>query len=87
MSDIKNKKNKTTKMSLEECINIAKEMQKWRKGESPYDGITPEDYKPMPYSPKEFGDAIDSLIRFAESSIRCNDLFTIISNVKKANKL
>lgn len=87
MSDIKNKKNTTTKMSLEECINIAKEMQKWRKGESPYDGITPEDYKPMPYSPKEFGDAIDSLIRFAESSIRCNDLFTIISNVKKANKL
>ena len=87
MNDIKNKKNTTTKMSLEECINIAKEMQKWRKGESPYDGITPEDYKPMPYSPKEFGDAIDSLIRFAESSIRCNDLFTIISNVKKANKL
>lgn len=87
MSDIKNKKNTTTKMSLEECINIAKEMQKWRKGESPYDGITPEDYKPMPYSPKEFGDAVDSLIRFAESSIRCNDLFTIISNVKKANKL
>lgn len=87
MSDIKNKKNTTTKMSLEECIDIAKEMQKWRKGESPYDGITPEDYKPMPYSPKEFGDAIDSLIRFAESSIRCNDLFTIISNIKKANKL
>lgn len=87
MSDIKNKKNTTTKMSLEKCINVVKEMQKWRRGESPYDGITPEDYKPMPYSPKEFGDAIDSLIRFAESSIRCNDLFTIISNIKKANKL
>lgn len=87
MSKIKSKENAITKMSLDECINIAKEMQKWRKGEPPYDGITPEDYKPMPYSPKEFGDAIDSLIRFAESSIRCNDLFTIISNVKKANKL
>lgn len=40
----------------------------------------------MPYTPKEFGEAIDSLIRFAESSMRCNDLFTIIKNIKNVNK-
>lgn len=39
----KGKKNAITKMSLEECIKVAKEMQRWRKGEKPYDGITPED--------------------------------------------
>lgn len=78
----KNKENTVIKTSLRHCIKVVKEMQKWRRGESPYNGVTPEEYKPMPYSPKEFGDAIDKLILFAESSIKCCDLFTLISNVK-----
>lgn len=73
-------------MGLKESIQICKEMQKWRRSEKPYDKTTPIEYKKMPYSPKEFGEAIDSLIRFAESSIRCNDLFAIINNIKKENK-
>lgn len=68
--------------SLEESTKICREMQKWRRGEGDYSEVNPSKYKPMPYSPKEFGDAIDKLILFAESSIKCCDLFTLISNVK-----
>ena len=46
-------------MLINEAINICKEMQKWRRGEYPYDGEDPETHQVMPYSPKEFGEAID----------------------------
>lgn len=46
-------------MTVREAKTILTEMQKWRRGEAPYDGETPEDHREMPYSPKEFGQAID----------------------------
>lgn len=48
-------------MTLQEAIAICKEMQKWRRGEDPYDGLVK-----MPYTPGKFGDAIDMLIKHAE---------------------
>lgn len=47
-------------MTLQEAIAICKEMQKWRRGEDPYDGLVK-----MPYTPGKFGDAIDMLIKHA----------------------
>lgn len=42
-----------------EAINILEEMQKWRRGEDPYDGETPETHREMPYTAAQFGKAID----------------------------
>lgn len=53
-------------MKIEEALKIIKEHQKWRRGEPPYDGETPEDYKPLPYSPKVIGEALDVLIKYVE---------------------
>lgn len=70
-------------MTLQEAIVICKEMQKWRRGEGKY---STEEPHPLPYSPKTYGEALDKLIKFTESSFQCNDLFKIMSNIKKANK-
>lgn len=43
------------------AITILKEMNLWRRGEGKYDGV-----KPMPYSPEEFGEAIDFAIKYME---------------------
>lgn len=50
-------------MTKSEAISICKEMQKWRRSEYPYDGDIPK----MPYSQKNFGEAIDILINIAEN--------------------
>lgn len=52
-------------MELKQAIEICTEMQKWRRGEDKYDGETPV---PMPFSPTEFGEAIDTLIEKAQLS-------------------
>ena len=49
-------------MTVREARGILEEMQKWRRGEAPYDGDTPETHKPMPYTAKEYGEAIDTAI-------------------------
>lgn len=66
-------------MDIKESINICKEMQKWRRGERPYDGTTPKTHRPMPYSPAEWGVAVDSLIKFAEETIKAQDFFAGLS--------
>lgn len=50
-------------MTLKEAIKICKEMQKWRRAEPPYDFVTPN---LMPYTAKEYGEALDKLIEYAE---------------------
>lgn len=50
-------------MTLSEAIKICKEMQKWRRAEPPYDFVTPN---LMPYTAKEYGEALDKLIEYAE---------------------
>lgn len=50
-------------MTLSEAIKICKEMQKWRRAEPPYDFATPN---LMPYTAKEYGEALDKLIEYAE---------------------
>lgn len=50
-------------MTLKEAIKICREMQKWRRAEPPYDFATPN---LMPYTAKEYGEALDKLIEYAE---------------------
>ena len=51
-------------MSIKEAIEICEEMQKWRRGEDGYD-----EPGHIPYSPKEFGEAIDELIFIAKARV------------------
>lgn len=53
-------------MTTTEAIKILREMNKWRRGEHPYDGETPETHRGMPYSPQEFGEAIDEVVERIE---------------------
>lgn len=46
-------------MTLREARTILLEMNKWRRGEPPYDGETPEEHRDMPYTPEQFGKAIE----------------------------
>lgn len=48
-------------MTAQKAIEICKEMQKWRRGEEEY-----SEPNTMPYTPTEFGEAIDELINIAE---------------------
>ena len=47
-------------MRIAKAVKIIETMQKWRRGKNPYD-------KPgskMPFTPKEYGDALDSVLLF-----------------------
>ena len=46
-------------MTNQQALAILCEMQKWRRALPPYDGEEP---KRMPYTPQEFGEAIDIAI-------------------------
>lgn len=46
-------------MTNKEAQEILQEMQVWRRGLPPYDGIR----KNMPYTPHQFGEAIDTAIQ------------------------
>jgi len=54
-------------MTIRYAITILREMQRWRRGEGPYDKDEPTT---MPYSPKEFGEAIDVAIERMENEIK-----------------
>jgi hypothetical protein len=45
-------------MNINKVLEILIEMQKWRRGEEPYDKLGVQ----CPYTPKEFGEAIDAAI-------------------------
>lgn len=49
-------------MNEDNAIQIVEEFQKWRRGEKPYDYFPCE----MPYTPKEFGEAIDILLKMVK---------------------
>lgn len=57
-------------MQINKAIMVCKEMQKWRRGEAPYNGETPETHRAMPFSSHEFGEAIDSLINFTRQTLK-----------------
>lgn len=46
-------------MTKTQALKVLQEMQKWRRGEYPYDD---EGGKSMPYEPSVFGEAIDVAI-------------------------
>lgn len=50
-------------MTNKEAQEILQEMQVWRRGLPPYDGIEPSTRKNMPYTPQQFGEAIDTAIQ------------------------
>jgi len=52
-------------MTTEKAINILREMQLWRRGQGVYDTDEPTR---MPYSPAEFGEAIDVAIAVLDKS-------------------
>ena len=49
-------------MDIKKALKIVKEFQKYRRGEKPYDGETPETHKRFDYSGKPLGEALDSII-------------------------
>lgn len=49
-------------MSINKVLEILIVMQKWRRAEKPYDKIGIQ----CPYTPKEFGEAIDAAIEIIE---------------------
>jgi hypothetical protein len=48
-------------MRLEKAVKIIETMQEWRRGNKPYDKPGSE----MPFTPKEYGDALDAMLLFA----------------------
>ena len=60
-------------MDIKKAIVICKEMQKWRREKPPYNGETPEKHRPMPYTAREYGIALDCLIKFAEETINAQN--------------
>lgn len=58
-------------MKTQQAIEIAKEMQRWRRSEGEY-----ENGADMPCTPKEFGEAIDTLIESSREE-REGDYFNI----------
>lgn len=49
----------------QEALKILTEMQKWRRAQHPYDydGDNPTKYRGIPYTPEQFGKAIDVAIK------------------------
>lgn len=62
-------------MDIKKALVIVKEFQKYRRGEKPYDGETPETHKLFDYSGKTLGTALDCLIKFTETTIATHDMF------------
>lgn len=57
-------------MKIDLAIKIVAEFQKWRRGESPYDGDTPETHRIFDYSPKVLGQAIDILLNVSRETLK-----------------
>ena len=60
-------------MDIKKAIKIAKEHQKWRREKPPYNGDTPEKHRPMPSTAREYGIALDCLIKFAEETVKAQN--------------
>ena len=57
-------------MKIDLAIKIVAEYQKWRRGESPYDGDTPETHRVFDYSQKVLGQAIDTLLYVSRETLK-----------------
>lgn len=57
-------------MKIDLAIKIVAEYQKWRRGESPYDGDTPETHRVFDYSQKVLGQAIDALLNVSRETLK-----------------
>ena len=57
-------------MKIDLAIKIVAEFQKWRRGESPYDGDTPETHRVFDYSQKVLGQAIDTLLNVSRETLK-----------------
>lgn len=62
-------------MTTPEAIKIIKEMQKWRRGEEPYNAVP----STMPHTPEQFGMAIDHALHCIESPATPATINRIIS--------
>lgn len=60
-------------------------MQKWRRGQAPYDGETPETHRQLPFSVTEYGKALDTLINFAEQTVGAQEFFAGMSKATGFN--
>ena len=67
-------------MTIKQAIKICKEHQKWRRERPPYDGDTPETHRPMPYTAKEYGIALDTIIKFAEETVKAQEFFAMLGS-------
>lgn len=65
-------------MDIKKALQIVKEFQKWRRGEKPYDGETPETHKRFDYSGKPLGEALDCIIKFVDVTISAQEMFALI---------
>lgn len=69
-------------MKIDLAIKIVTEFQKWRRGESPYDGDTPETHRLFDYSQKVLGEAIDSLLTFSRETLKTKNFTGGLMSVK-----
>lgn len=53
-------------MDDKSAYKVLSEMQDWRRERPPYDGEDPETHRPMPYSAREFGMAMDVALKALE---------------------
>lgn len=68
-------------MEIKKAIEICKRQQQWRRSQGEFEEEWIDDcpvIKRMPYSPKEYGEALDSLINFAEQTLQRNALLTLL---------
>lgn len=65
--------------TIKQALTICEEMQKWRRGKRPYNGTTPKTHRQMPFSPREWGEAMDCLIKFTKETIKAQDFFAGMS--------
>lgn len=56
-------------MDDKQAYKVLSEIQDWRRERPPYDGDTPETHRSMPYSPREFGKAIDAALKALKEKI------------------
>ena len=57
-------------MKIDLAIKIVAEFQKWRRGESPYDGDTPETHRLFDYSQKVLGQAIYVILNVSRETLK-----------------
>lgn len=69
-------------MEINKAIQICKRQQQWRRSQGEFEEEWIDDcpvVKRMPYSPKEYGEALDALINFAEQTIQRDTFLAVLS--------